>query len=215
MAPAPAAGWMVRPDKQGPYHASDPSPTAGDGVYHKTDYSSLSKAGRPPAPASGMGGAGPIKAAVWAACPSITPRLGPVFDSRNSPGLRKSSAACVPLLRYRPYGPNGFRVSRPAHRVLMYPEKRCKMVLENGRFHTYFAEKELLCTMTETEIRAYMEQMEEEAAAVVAAGQTILDHLAEMAAVLTVGSGSNTAHHAKHRPSAQTVAHSGGIGICG
>jgi len=42
------------------------------------------------------------------------------------------------------YGPNGFRVFRPSDMVLMYPEKRCKMVLENGRFYTYFAEKEKL-----------------------------------------------------------------------
>lgn len=69
--------------------------------------------------------------------------------------------------------------------------------------------------MTEKEIRAYMEQMEGEAAAVVAAGQTILDHLAEMAAVLTVGSGSDTAPPGAHSPSARTVARSGGIGICG
>ena len=88
------------------------------------------------------------------------------------------------------------------------------MVLENGRFHTYFAEKEQLCTMTETEIRAYMEQIEGEAAAVVAAGQTILDHLAEMAAVLTVGTGSDTAHPAKRRPSERTIARSGGTSIC-
>jgi len=88
------------------------------------------------------------------------------------------------------------------------------MVLENGRFHTYFAEKEQLCTMTETEIRAYMEQMEGEAAAVVAAGQTILDHLAEMAAVLTVGSGNDTVHPGAQNPSARTVARSGGTSIC-
>ena len=76
------------------------------------------------------------------------------------------------------------------------------------------AEKERICTMTETEIRAYMEQIEGEAAAVVAAGQTILDHLAEMAAVLTVGNGSDTAHPGAHSPSARTVARSGGTSIC-
>jgi len=67
--------------------------------------------------------------------------------------------------------------------------------------------------MKEKEIRAYMEQIEGEAAAVVAAGQTILDHLAEMAAVLTVGSGSDTAHPAKRRPSRRPVARSGGMSI--
>lgn len=69
--------------------------------------------------------------------------------------------------------------------------------------------------MTETEIRTYMEQIEGEAAAVITAGQTILDHLAEMAAVLTVGSGSDTAPPARLSPSARTEVHSGGIGICG
>ena len=77
------------------------------------------------------------------------------------------------------------------------------------------AEKERICTMTQIEIQAYMEQIEGEAAAVVAAGQTILDHLAEMAAVLTVGSGSGIVPPARLSPSAQTEAHSGGIGICG
>ena len=46
--------------------------------------------------------------------------------------------------------------------------------------------------MTETEIRSYMEQIETEAAAAITAGQTILDHLAEIAAVLTVGSGNGS-----------------------
>lgn len=54
------------------------------------------------------------------------------------------------------------------------------------------AEKERLCTMTETEIRAYMTGMEEEAAGILSAAQEILDRLAEMGAVLTVGTGSGS-----------------------
>lgn len=61
--------------------------------------------------------------------------------------------------------------------------------------------------MTDKEIKEYMELIEGQA-------QAILDHLAEMAAVLTVGTGSDTAHPAKRRPSERTVAHSGGTSIC-
>jgi len=56
MAPAPAAGWMVRPNVQGPYHTSDPSPTAGMMVYHKSDYSlSQRQEGPRPKPSEGRG----------------------------------------------------------------------------------------------------------------------------------------------------------------
>lgn len=91
MAPAPAAGWMVGPKIKGPTMPPTPHQPRGTWVSNKSDYSPFSKVGRPPAPASGMGCIGPIQAAVWAACPSITARLGPGFDGRICPGLRRSA----------------------------------------------------------------------------------------------------------------------------
>ena len=94
MAPAPAARSMVRPEIQGPYHTSDPSPTARRDLRRSYIVRSISlskRQGGPPAQAHDMGGAGPIKAAVWAACPSIAPRLGPGFDGRICSGLRRSA----------------------------------------------------------------------------------------------------------------------------
>lgn len=75
------------------------------------------------------------------------------------------------------------------------------------------AEKERICTMTETEIRAYMEQIETEAAAAITAGQTILDHLAEMAAVLTVGTGSGSPPLPGKIRSSMTDPYSGGMAV--
>lgn len=65
--------------------------------------------------------------------------------------------------------------------------------------------------MTEKEIRAYMEQMEEEAAAALASGQLILDLLAEMAVVLTAGSGSVTVHRKGKIICRRQIVHSGGL----
>lgn len=80
------------------------------------------------------------------------------------------------------------------------------------------AEKERLCTMTETEIkvrttvlRQYLGLLRDEQEQVLTAAQNTLDLLAEMAAVLTVGTGSDTAHQNEQRPSAQTEARSGGL----
>lgn len=85
MAPAPAAGWMVGPNVQGPYHTSDPSPTAGQRYPENLPILSL-KGRRAPGPSRQRAeDAGPIKAAVWAARPSITPRLGPVDTPQQWP----------------------------------------------------------------------------------------------------------------------------------
>lgn len=73
--------------------------------------------------------------------------------------------------------------------------------------------------MTETEIKVrsailgqYLGMLREEQEATITAAQNTLDLLAEMAAVLTVGTGNDTAPPGAHSPSVQTVAHSGGIG---
>ena len=72
--------------------------------------------------------------------------------------------------------------------------------------------------MTETEIkvrssilRQYIGMLQEEQEQVITAAQNTLDLLAEMAAVLTVGIGSETAPPGTQNPSAQTGARSGGI----
>lgn len=72
--------------------------------------------------------------------------------------------------------------------------------------------------MTEQEInvrsvilRQYLGLLRDEQEQVITAAQNTLDLLAEMAAVLTVGTGNDTAPPAAHSPSAQTEAHSGGI----
>lgn len=81
-----------------------------------------------------------------------------------------------------------------------------------------FAEKEQICTMTETEIkvrasilRQYIGMLQEEQEQVITAAQNTIDLLAEMAAVLTVGIGNDIAPPGTQSPSAQTEARSGGI----
>lgn len=72
--------------------------------------------------------------------------------------------------------------------------------------------------MTETEMKVrsaimkqYIGQLREEQEQVLTAAQNTLDLLAEMAAVLTVGTGNDTALPGAQNPSAQTEVHSGGI----
>lgn len=80
------------------------------------------------------------------------------------------------------------------------------------------AEKERICTMTEVEIkirssilRQYIGLLREEQEQALTAAQNTIDLLAEMAAVLTVGIGNDTAPPGTQSPSAQTGARSGGI----
>ena len=80
------------------------------------------------------------------------------------------------------------------------------------------AEKERICTMTEVEIkirssilRQYIGLLREEQEQALTAAQNTIDLLEEMAAVLTVGIGNDTAPPGTQSPSAQTGARSGGI----
>ena len=82
------------------------------------------------------------------------------------------------------------------------------------------AEKERICTMTEVEIkirssilRQYIGLLREEQEQALTAAQNTIDLLEEMAAVLTVGIGNDTAHPDTQSPSAQTGARSGGIAL--